>query len=327
MTHEDWIQRGISQGIYSVTWPQAQEVIKKVWSDADALVSEQLRTWSKKQESAHESFASQWVSFANQEVDFNPKGFPYFYPTAGSSEAIREILVSMKVKGSSLVVFEGEYEGYASYAKALGMSVTSIPRSEWRERLPALFESGHELFISNPSAMDGELWEDWEPLRELSASWSGARIHLDLCYVGAMSAPKRFQTEGAAIQSVIFSLSKVFGVYYQRIGGAWLKEPNELLWGNRWFKSLPAMKIGEELMKAFAPSELPRRWEPERLAAIQEVEKENGWALRPAAVSLIATSESQGLESMRRKGQTVARVCLTPAWERKMEAAWRAKGE
>lgn len=52
-----------------------------------------------------------------------------------------------------------------------------------------------------------------------------------------------------AVAGVVFSLSKVMGAYYRRIGGALARDPVEGLWANRWFKNLDSLYLGQRWLE------------------------------------------------------------------------------
>ena len=311
-THEHWLEMGISKTVYSLPFDSVEHEIRSMFEEPEALLARHRRPWERKQDSMHDGFKLAWIAFAKKaNFDFSSDLHPHFYPCSGASEAIRETLAVMASKGKSLVVFDGEYEGYEAIACGLGMKVSKIQRARWREHLPELWSKGHELFVSNPSGIDGCHWRDFEDCAKL-ASERGGKIHLDAAYVGSCLRPWPIDSRVDSVASVFFSMSKPFGVYYRRIGGCFTQEPNPLLAGNIWFKNLDSLAIGERLLKKFDPGSLARAAEPAREKALSNLRKKHGWKLDGADVFLLAKGEGHGLEELVRAPGFKARVCLTP---------------
>lgn len=314
ISHDELLKLGICKTVYSLPWPEARALMLAKQSQAEELMALHDRPWEKRQDGMHEGFRDAWLAFADKAgVKLSPEATANFYPTAGASEPIRETLALIGSKGAGLAVFEGEYEGFEAVATALGMRIAKIRREDWRSELPKLWSQGFELFVSNPSAIDGCHWAEFADCAKL-ASLAGGRIHLDLTYVGACANPLPIDASEPSIASVVFSLSKVFGVYYRRMGGAFSREANPLLWGNQWFKNLDSLVLGEELLRSFDPGELPRKWAAQRDLCIGRLAAERGWELAPSDVFMLAMGSGSGLDGQglsRRQGGP-ARVCLTP---------------
>lgn len=321
LAHEELLKLGICKTVYSLPWPEARALVLAKQSQAEDLMGLHDRPWEKRQDCMHEGFRDAWIDFAGKAgVALSPGVMSNFYPTAGASEPIRETIALMGSKGRGLAIFEGEYEGFEAVASALGLRIAKIRRDDWRESLPKLWADGFELFTSNPSAIDGCHWGDFDDCAKL-ASLAGGKIHLDLTYVGACENSLPIDASADSISTVFFSLSKVFGVYYRRMGGAFSRENNPLLWGNQWFKNLDSLALGEALLREFNPGELARKWAPLRRERIAMLEAERGWSLAPSDVFMLAMGSGPGLdgEGLERVAGGRARVCLTPSLGAAME--------
>lgn len=320
-TGGQWQGAGVSQTVYSLAYPESRRLIRSTLLEVDRLMERHERPWERRQDGMHEGFKAAWLDFAARAgARLPPDLAGNFYPCSGASEAIRETLALMRSKGAGLVVFEGEYEGFEAVAAGLGMPVARVPRSRWREDLPPLWDKGHELFVSNPSSIDGNYWGAFEACARL-AEERGGRVHADLSYLGSCERSVPIELGSESIRSVFFSLSKVFGVYYRRVGGCFSRAPNPLLQANIWFKNLDSLAIGEALLKTFSPGELPRLWSAQRGRALAEISALQGWSLVGADVFMLANGTGEGLESLARAPGFGARVCITPALSKLMEAA------
>jgi hypothetical protein len=114
-------------------------------------------------------------------------------------------------------------------------------------------------------------------------------------------------------------LSKVFGVYYHRIGGVFLKEANPLLYGNMWFKNVFSMRYGEALMKQFDVNYFPKKYKDLKLKTIQQLESTLKLKMRSSDALLLTTIEKEIFEHekflIRSKDSKSIRVCITPLLE------------
>lgn len=318
-SQDQWLALGMSHPVYALAYPEARAVIRAKLLGVDSMMERHERPWERRQDGMHEGFKTAWLDFAARAQARVPAELArHFYPCAGASEAIRETLAVMGSKGAGLAVFEGEYEGFEAIAAGLGMRVERVERARWREELPALWARGYELFVSNPSSIDGNYWDGFNECCRV-AEERGGRVHADVSYLGACARSAPMELDRESVRSVFFSLSKVFGVYYRRIGGCFAREPNALLHGNMWFKSLDALAVGAELVERFEPGELPRLWGPRRARVLQELSAREGWEVSGSDVFMIARGDGERFEGRGRAPGFAARVCVTPALARAMD--------
>jgi hypothetical protein len=74
-----------------------------------------------------------------------------------------------------------EYEGYAAYARAAGITVVTHDRASWSdvEHDPA---GVHRWYVSQPSAIDGNVWTDFSRFVEtMEAREVEVAVDLRLC--------------------------------------------------------------------------------------------------------------------------------------------------
>jgi len=266
---------GASKTVYALVTPEVENVRREMLvSDGELRLDyiEQFRdAWTAKQDAMHEEFFSVWHAWSKPVVDLDRTNFPFYYPTAGASEPLRQLIYDFAVrsKGRGHVhVFAGEYEGYRAIAEAARLKVIEHTREEW-STVSQTMRLGDLFFISAPSAIDGNIWKDFNDFLSRMPKNS---VVADVTYVGAVAnVPERFDLNQASVRDVVFSLSKPFGVYYDRIGGVFCREENPALFGNKWFKNLTSLRLGTALMNAHGVFDLPRRYRGIQLDAIAAI--------------------------------------------------------
>ena len=116
------------------------------------------------------------------------------YPTAGASEGIHALLALHAAHGGAAIhVFEGEYEGYAHTARALGLEVVTHSRdperhgrSHRRRRDPGTSSGSRSPRPSTATCGPGS------PLpARIGEHAPATRLVVDLTYVGAVPAAPR----------------------------------------------------------------------------------------------------------------------------------------
>lgn len=242
--------------IYSVIWPETRILVRRILQeDTDALMARHERAFEKRQDPMHEDFFKAWQGFAAPHLQVDWSDFPERYPSAGSSEAIREVLGQARATNRDLVVFEGEYEGYEALAGPAGTRIHRLDRRNWRAQIKAWRDhgapwsgSGAWMWLSQPSGIDGRAWPDYEAFLQAVSELPNFGVWVDLAYLGLVPDLK-VRLNMPVAQGVAFSLSKSFGTYYRRIGGLFARQAVPGLWGNRWFKSLDALYIGQRLLE------------------------------------------------------------------------------
>lgn len=325
--NEQLLDAGVSKTVYALVTPESEKVRMVMY--ADPMFADMFRgAWTGRQDDSHEIFFDTWHEWSADLVNLDRNVFPKYYPCNGASEPIRQLIFAAATGEDGYLnrihFFEGEYEGYKAMAEAAGLDVVVHKRHEWH--LATLEESddrvmqGDLLFISQPSAIDGMIWREFNIFL---AAMPANTVVVDLTYVGAVprsAISERFVVNHASVRNVIFSLSKPFGVYYDRIGGVWCREEDLALFGNRWFKNLTSLRLGTELMNAYGVCEIPDRYEWKQRGALEIASAELGFGLDPCDVFILAiadpkevaiTSNEMLAQYLTRAGKL--RVCLTPA--------------
>lgn len=329
---------GGSKTVYALVTPETEAAKNLILGNAvdgpDAARRrhlEQFRdAWTGKQFAAHERFIECWIGWAAPVVALDAAGLPWRYPTAGGSEALFHVIAAYGNRARverfnpEVHVFAGEYEGYKAYAEACGIAVIEHSRADWQAvgralPLTALF------CLSQPSAIDGNVWRDANDfLGILAVGAKAPRVLLDVTYVGSIAEQPlaRIAADSPAVQALAFSLSKPFGVYYDRIGGVLCRGAMPSLFGNQWFKNLTSLQLGIALLERHDVFDLPRRYKNIQREAAALVGRRLGLTLSPCDVSVLAqadnkTTADRALANFLRRpaGDLDAslRLCLTPA--------------
>lgn len=247
----DELDKKLSKTVYSVGRKRAIDIIKKVMVDDDnSLVSS--KAYTKWQDGENDPFFKSFENWCGERIDF--KDFGFKYPTSGSSEAIKSQLTYLNSIGKTLLVLDGEYEGYLMMAKAIGMPFKIMRRSDYRDY--KYDRKNDVIFISQPSSIDGEIWGEFHEFACFCSSIN-VDLYVDVTYLGATTKDFKINLKKyKSVKGLFFSLSKTFGVYYHRIGGVYLKEENPVLFPNIWFKNLLSMRIGSALMDGYPINDL-----------------------------------------------------------------------
>jgi len=283
--------------------------------------------WTQKQDAMHEAYFESWLQWSAPVVSVPGDAFPFRYPTAGASEGIFKIiaehLARCRTSGNEPTVhlFEGEYEGFPAYADALKVRTVRHDRAEWRG-VPAAVDPGALFWISQPSAIDGGVWPDFEAfLGAMAEGQPEIPVVPDLTYVGSVPRVFSVELDFPNVPAFVISHSKPMGGYYHRVGGVFARREYPSLFGNKWFKNLQSLAWATEMMSRHDVFALPRKYRPVQEEATRMVAALLGVnGLRPADVLLLATAPASAattdlLRTVLRgsASQAVVRLCLTPA--------------
>lgn len=243
------------------------------------------------------------------------KEFPYRYPTSGSSEGLFHTLAKLKSGGvDEISTFEGEYEGYKEYGKALGIKLREFHRNLNTQANPGTW------FISNPSAFDGNII----PNEEINALCDkGNKVYLDLAYVGS-TKPHAFDVSHKNISAVFISFSKPYGVFRFRMGFTFSREPIDSLYANKWFKDvgrlISALKIAEEV----GPKALHEKYNSIQKKIVESINSEFGLNMKTSDALLLSHLTQDDASKLNvsqleliapyKRGSSY-RFCLTPYYE------------
>jgi len=328
---------GGSKTVYALVTPETEAakhlILGNCSAEPDAvrrIYLEQFRdAWTGKQFTSHEILIERWAAWAAPMVAMSAADFRWRYPTAGASEALFHLVAQYGNRARrerfdpEVHVFAGEYEGYRAYAEACGIAVVEHARADW-ETVASELPASALFCLSQPSAIDGNVWGDANAFLALVDNGAEPRVLLDLTYVGAtaeLPAQRIFAGCGSVL-AITFSLSKPFGVYYDRIGGVLCRHPVASLLGNQWFKNLTSLQLGAALIEHHAVLDLPRKYKRIQQEALLRIGRSLGLTLRPSDVYVLATAiadsstDPQLAAFLRRPAgnpDATLRICLTPA--------------
>jgi len=226
-----------------------------------------------------------WISDIVDTADFE-----YSYITAGATEAINLWKLSETRPWQSLI---GDYE-WPHMVGGVGYKVT----------LDHLW-SNKVLYISNPSAIDGNFLSD-EDIDAIDAI--GCPVILDCAYVGSTEIRQTRIPKNT--EQIMFSFSKGWGLIGQRAGVVYSKKPHATLKHTQSFGcwNYATTELIDEIMERYPPDYLHELLIPYQLLVCQKYD------LEPSDSCIIATSEDKYYIRRRRNG-TKARLCITPLLE------------
>lgn len=314
------LNAGASKTIYALTTPEVERVKRETFGD-DGYFDQFRGAWTQKQNAMHERFFGEWFEWSEPAIVISEADFFFQYPTAGASEGIRHLIYSLAAHKPDARVhfFVGEYEGYKAMAEAAGLHWVEHHRDIWNhESENQVREAMHRndvFFLSQPSAIDGNVWPDYDAF--MRTMWDRSVI-LDLTYVGAVprqALPRKIDCCHRAIDAIVFSMSKPFGAYYDRIGGLLCRAEDAGMFGNKWFKNLTSLDIGTCLLERHSVFEIPERYKRLQEEATSKIEDRLDLALlKPSDVYIVATSNAMpknSLGSYLWRGDNL-RLCVTP---------------
>jgi len=317
--------------VYSLYYPETRRIVDELWRERPHHLYE--RNYTKRQDAMHAPLLSRYRTWAADAGVTFGSALVHEYPTAGASEGIHALLARVASRATTgprarVHVFDGEYEGYRHLAAALSLEVCTHARSpdRWTRTLKEQACAGDWLLISQPSAIDGCVWDGYDEL----VAWARTNVPelafaVDLTYVGAVARPFRIDVSPSNVAVVLASLSKPFGVYYHRIGALFSRTPFDSLYGNLWFKNLFSLALGERLLAAFGARDLPSRYAPLQKRALERAVAagEAPASAEPSDVVLLAHArvsagdalapELEAFVRSREHDGLGLRWCLTPA--------------
>lgn len=312
----------------------------------EAWLTRYREPWTQKQDALHGSYFAAWDRWAAPVVGRGPERFAFRYPTAGASEGIYKLMADhlAQCRGAGhnpvIHVFDGEYEGFAAYAAALGMPLVRHAREDW-DAVPRRIgaQAGGQFWISQPSAIDGAVWPHFAAFAaDMAEQAPRTALIPDLTYVGCVARPFTVPLDGPTIPAFVISQSKPFGGYYQRAGAVYARQDSASLFGNRWFKNLLTLAWAELMMDRHAVFALPQRYRAVQEQAAAAVGQKLGIpGLAAADVMVLGTApcpaDRHGLSALHRSvlrgsgRETVLRLCLTPAMTRLIDPAMAPSAE
>lgn len=320
----------VCRTVYGIYWPETRRIVDALWQSRPHRWYE--RNYDRRQDAMHGPFLERWRSWVGEAGVRLGDGYAHAYPLAGANEGIHALLAHLASRAGEtrprVHVFEGEYEGYPHIAAALGLEVKTHARDPelYAITLAAAARPGDLFFLSQPSAIDGDVWPGMAGfLAWLGREAPGVSVAVDLTYVGAVARDYTIDLDQPNVAALLFSLSKPFGVYYHRVGGLLARQPQALLHGNLWFKNLFSLHLGERLMAEHGARDLPRRYQPLQqrtldagiAAGVIDAAAKPSDAVMLASATLAGASDAAHGEFVRCVGRegTGLRWCLAPGMD------------
>ncbi len=297
----------ITKTVYSLIYPETETLLLKLWEKKPLDLYR--RAYEGHQDRVHRTFFESYKNWIKGSVTL-PSNFKE-YPTAGSSEAIRESLADFasKCPRGRIHVFNGDYEGYEALARGYNLEVVKHDREDFSSLKDI---KDHEPFyISQPSSINGCYWDKFPDfITYLETNSIKVKVRADLCYVGACTVEKPVDLSSDLVDMVFFSLSKTFGVYYHRIGGVFSKEEIPGLNGNVWFKNLFSLEFGSALLQIYPIGYLPRKYKHLQDKAQAKLLSE-GIQTSPSDVLFLLHSSAESNPEYSRNSLW-SRLCISP---------------
>lgn len=301
----------ITRTVYSLIYPETEKVLSDLWKSNPLDLYQDA--YLGKQESFHEDFKDQWLNWTSPIVSMGSH-LKFFYPTAGSSESIRESIA--QYRNGRIHIFDGDYEGYSEFAKAYNIEVVRHNREDFSTLNN--IKDGERFYISQPSSLDGNVWNKFPDFIKYLEENTKVELMVDLCYVGTVAKDYKIDVSSPIVHTVFFSLSKVFGVYYHRIGGVFSSKEMLGLYGNRWFKNIFSLQLGINLMKNYSVQELPRKYQKKKEEVLSQLNKENNSSLKSSDVFMLIHGDLSSSFAKQFQRVNRARICITPLLDEAM---------
>lgn len=245
-------------------------------------------------------------------------GFQHAYPTPGSEEGIREIMTLLQSRGvTQIYVLKGEYEGYRFVGETRNLQTIEVDP----ETNPSSIDPGY-WFVSNPSARDGNIIPN-EVITNICEA--GHKVFYDFAYLGSTQL-HLFDVSHPNIEFVVMSMSKTFGMFYDRVGFALGREPIPSLIGNKWFKNVFSSLLARAVLNEVKPGQLAQKYGAIQREIIQAINEEFDLNMTPSDAFLLGLIDSEAAKQLapeqlamiaRFKRGDKYRFCLTPEFFRR----------
>ncbi len=182
---------------------------------------------------------------------------------------------------------------------------------------PQDLEPGY-WFISNPSARYGNIIDNDFITRICEA---GHKVFYDLAYLDS-TRPHLFDLSHPNIFAAVVSFSKPYGLFYDRIGFTFSREPIDSLYGMKmWFKNIFALMIAKAVNTELNAGEIYQKYRTVQEEIVAEINREHNLLMIPSDALLlghITPEDAQSLDLQQLnmikpfKRGDFYRFCLTP---------------
>jgi len=237
-----------------------------------------------------------WVS---EIIDLSD--FPHCYFTQGTTDAIHHWRMTEKRPWQKLCYGEYQYMDMIGPEGTVCCDVPGQYMKDGRSALPSVIDKDKPLYISIPSAADGNFFNPQErgPIE--------APVILDCTYIGATDIQKIDVPKNT--EQVFFSFSKGFGMVGQRLGLVYTKEPHPSL---ERLKSVECwnyngVQLISQIINVIPVDGMWKKYRDRQLAVCEQYD------LKPSDCYFLATSKDPYYKERRRmRWNDDARICITP---------------
>ena len=238
----------------------------------------------------------QWVS---EIIDLSD--FPHCYFTQGTTDAIHHWRMTETRPWQKLCYGEYQYMDMIGPEGTVCCDVPGQYMKDGRSALPSIIDKDKPLYISIPSAADGNFFNPQErgPIE--------APVILDCTYIGATDIQKIDVPKNT--EQVFFSFSKGFGMVGQRLGLVYTKEPHPTL---ERLKSVECwnyngVQLISQIIGVIPVDGMWKRYRERQLEVCKQYD------LKPSDCYFLATTKDPYYKERRRmRWNDDARICITP---------------
>jgi len=247
----------------------------------------------------NDEFKGEFLNWIDNSTLFKIKGlnkFKHSYITLGNTQAIEN---HYNISNGRVYTFPGEYPYHTSFKENKRIRMTDkVP-------MPAGPYIKHGSVLSYPFAATGNKPIDFD---ERMKFLDNTNVMLDLAYFGIYYSPDVLDlTKYPQINTVAFSLSKIFCTGFLRIGIVLSKEERDtpVAMLNNW-NYLPKlnMKIHAGLMKKFSADFIYEKYRKEQLKLCKKLD------VTPSDTVLFGLSDDPKWDEYTRNG-VINRLCLS----------------
>ena len=238
----------------------------------------------------------QWVS---EIIDLSD--FPHCYFTNGTTDAIHHWRMTETRPWQKLCYGEYQYMDMIGPEGSVCCDVPGQYMKDGRSAIPAVIDKDKPLYISIPSAADGNFFNPQKrgPIE--------APVILDCTYIGATDIQKIDVPKNT--EQVFFSFSKGFGMVGQRLGLVYTKEPHPSL---ERLKSVECwnyngVQLISQIIGVIPVDGMWKKYREKQLEVCKEYD------LTPSDCYFLATTKDPYYKERRRmRWNDNARICITP---------------
>lgn len=305
--------------VYSYRFPEIRDIVAEVARNLPQEIYFRSVKPVGGLDNFHEPIIDKIIDFYSDYAS-GLKNFRFRYPTMGSEEGIREIMTKLQYNGiKEIYMLKGDYEGYKAVAETRKIKTIEVDENINPKKL----RRGY-WFMSNPSAKDGNIIPN-NLIKEICEA--GHKLFYDLAYLGSTKR-HNFDLSHENIFASVVSFSKPFGLFYDRIGFTFSRDPIGSLYGNKWFKNILNLKIAENIVTELKPNTLYNRYRPFQQEIISDINKDFGLNVKASDALLLGYMRKRDVINLNLKQRNLIkefkrgesyRFCLTKYYIEKIK--------